>query len=204
MSDAGGASDQLDSILLDASLAMGAGDLKRAAALLEAAEALSPGEPRVWDTRGDLFRKRRQFDRATQCYRKALELDPSREETEEKLGLAALGKLEDSELTGRTAGRGPSPQEMRQRSQVAMVLTIICPGLGHLRFEHLVRAAIFGAIHIASATIAVMLIETARRTGEVSAIWGGSASAAVALVNYAIALFDASRIAARRDDEHLY
>jgi tetratricopeptide (TPR) repeat protein len=210
VSEGESASSPLEDILLEASLARGRGDHKRALALLEASEALAPDDPRVWDTRGDVYRDREQFERAAQAYRKALELDPTRAETEEKLGLASLGRLHDAELTAHAArASSTSAGELRQRSQTAMLLTFLCPGLGHLRYEHLVRAAIFAGVHVIGISVIALLWQWTKELREVHAravgpLWGSYAVAALLAVNYAVALFDASRTAARREGEELF
>ncbi len=205
MADESSESSPVEGVLLDASLARGRGDHKRALALLEAADALSPDDPRVYDMRGDVFRDRGQFERAAQAYRKALELDPARAETEEKLGLASLGRLHDAEMTARV-GRASTftADELRHRSQTAMLLTLLCPGLGHLRYEHLVRAAAFAAIHIAGIAAVAFLWRWAKDTHSLGPLWTSYGLAGLLLVNYAVALFDASRTAAQREGEELF
>jgi tetratricopeptide (TPR) repeat protein len=205
MADGSDEATPLDDILLEVSLAVGREDYRKGLALLEAAEALEPASARVWDARGDLLCKRGQFDKGAQAYRRALELDPSRDETEEKLGEAVLGRLHVAEMTARAArGSSVTARELRQRSQIAMFLTIICPGLGHLRFEHLGRAIVFGAIHLAALPGAAVLIQNAKETGSLNHLWWGYAVSAILVLNYAVALFDASRLAAEREDEALY
>lgn len=196
---------QVDSILIGAAIARARGDLRRATALLDAAAALDDRDPRVWDARGDLERDRQHYDLAMNCYKKALEIDPDRTETQEKLALASLGKLDQQTLTKVVEGGADATAVgLQRRSHVAMLASAVCPGLGHLWFEQYVRAAVFGGIHIGGLGFFALAWPLHAAAGGIGMLWTGYLLIGILVVNYCAALFDASRIATQRKDEHLY
>jgi tetratricopeptide (TPR) repeat protein len=203
--------ERVERILLEASVARGRGDHAKALALLDGAEALAPGDPRVWDARGDIHFERAHYDRAIECYRKALELDPNHEESQEKLGIASIRRFEAVRLTSRTpAEASATARQLRRRSQTAMAATLFCPGLGHILIDQPVRGGVFMAVAIL-AFITLRLLWAANEVQlrvhsptHMLTYWGVYATIGILVVTWIIAFYDASRRAALRDDESLY
>jgi tetratricopeptide (TPR) repeat protein len=196
--------ERLEALLVEASVARGRGDHRKALALLEAAEVLDQTDARTWDLRGDVHADRSHFDLAMGCYQKALELDPDMPETHDKLGLAALGRLEAAKLSDR-AQRGSEAASLRRRSQIAMISSIVFPGLGHLWLEQYLLAALYAVPAAACLLCASFLLEhKALHPGSMFSLWLGYGCIGLLVVLWIVAFIHASHLAAQRDDEKLY
>lgn len=204
--ESSGDEERIEALLTQAAVARGRGDFRKAEALLDAAEAIAPGEGRVWDLRGDINVDREHYDTAVACYKKALELDPELEDTEDKLGMASLGRMRAAKLAVRAGQEdGLTGKRIRRRSQIAMLASLVFPGLGHLWLELYGRAAAFGLPVVVSLILTALLMEAnAEDSTRVTALWVAYAFIGVAIVLWVAAFIDSSRCATLREDEELY
>lgn len=198
--------ERVDALLIQAAVARGRKDYRKAEALLEAAEAIAPDDARIYDLRGDICVDREHYDTAVAYYRKALELDPGLEETEEKLGLASLARFQVTKLvTQADAHDRMTPVRIRRRSQIAMLASLVFPGLGHLWLERYVRAAWFG-VPTALFLISIALLQdvASRDITRIGALWTKYALIGAVVVLWVAAFIDSSRCATVREDEQLF
>lgn len=144
------------------------------------------------------------------CYHKALELDPDMPETQDKLGLAALGRLEAAKLSGR-AQQGSEAAALKRRSQMAMIMGLVFPGLGHLWLQRYMMALAF-AVPAAAALLGASFwlplgLSQGHRAATPSSmllLWLGYACAGLLVILWIAGFVHASHLATQRDDEKLY
>ncbi len=105
--------------------------------LLQDAARLAPSSAPVLEALGDNLIERRQLMPAIKAYKKALRLNPKNVGLEEKLATAVLradsaGSVEDQLRRG--AGDSPflTQADIVARTPYAIILSVICPGVGHL------------------------------------------------------------------------
>lgn len=110
-----------------------------------------PDNAEALELLGDVRRARGFFQDAITQYRRALELRPDRGLLEEKIARAALGQYEDARERADAEMLLASPSaraERRRAGLLAVLLSVVCAGAGHLLQGQKVKGGILMAIYI--------------------------------------------------------
>jgi tetratricopeptide (TPR) repeat protein len=124
-----------ENLIRQARLARSRGQSAQASEFLKQAEAVAPTAPTVLEFIGDDYAERGQMKQAREAYRKAVKLAPK--------NVAIERKFAEAVLRGTSYG---SPElfadyEVTANAKIALVLTIILPGLGQIVTAEVVKGA---------------------------------------------------------------
>lgn len=143
----------IDRLLRDAHLHRRRGQLANAELLCRRALELAPEDVTAQEMMGDLLAEKDELDEALELYRKAFEKQPQRAVLEEKIARLVLQK--DEEERERIAMQfmleNPRAKAERKRhATIALLLSLICPGLGQLIAGQYVKGTIVLVLGLAA------------------------------------------------------
>ncbi|GBC98546.1 hypothetical protein HRbin17_01059 [bacterium HR17] len=128
--------DRVEQLLRQITVERVRGNWAAAQTLAEQALAQAPNRADLHELLGDILQHMGDNERALACYRRALQLEPSRLSAEEKLA-AALLATQTFEVPDDTAPAFP------KNPAVALTLAIALPGMGQVYNEQWLKAILF-------------------------------------------------------------